>query len=86
MGIPEKWDLGPRTLHLGSFTQDQDQGPIDGTRHLYVGLRTWYPSPVTRDPICGYRDPIPSRETWDPHLGIVTLIQLSLNMKFSSVA
>ena len=48
-----------------------------GTRDL--GPSTWDPLPGTWDLICGNLDPIPLRETQDPYLGILTLIQLSLN-------
>ena len=71
-------------LHLGPGTQDPQAGP--GTRYLYVGLRTWDPLPGTRDPICGNHDPIPLRGTPDPYLRTLASIQLSRNVKFSSVA
>ena len=49
-----------------------------GTQDL--GPSTWDPLPGTWDLICGNLDPIPLRGMQDPYLGILTLIQLSLNL------
>ena len=87
------WDQRTRTLHLGPFTWE----PVSGThrRDPEPGTFTWDPAPVTlqlghfiwaRHLICGNRDPIPLRGTQDPYLGTTTLIQLSFNVQFSSVA
>ena len=90
---PRTWDsrsiLGTQdaphgALHLGPWTQNPQAEP--GTQDLYVGTGTWDPSSGTHDPICGNRDPIPLRGTWNPYLGTLTLIQLSLNVQFRSVA
>ena len=86
------WDPGPFTWVLSSGTQDpraidktQNPGPYRGTRDL--GPSTWGDtSPVTWNPICGNRDPIPLHGMRNPYLGTLTLMQLSLNVQFSSVA
>ena len=64
-----------------------------GTRDLYVEPGSWDPppgtlhlGPGTRDSICGNQEPIPLRATRGSYLGTFTLIQLSLNVQFSSVA
>ena len=93
--------MGPTTLHLGPFTWDsgpgthrRDPGPETfmsdpGPGTLHVGLFTWDPVPYMRDPMWN-QDQIPLRGTWDTYintnLGTFTLIQLSLNVLFSSAA
>ena len=66
--------MGPKTLHLGSFTwypeprtqnQDPEPGPLSGTKKL--GPSTWDPSPGTQDPICGNLDPISFCGPQDPY-------------------
>ena len=92
-GIPKKWDQEPIRGTWGPSPGTRDPGPIGRTRDLYVWPGTWDPPPATRnlgpymwDPIWN-RDPIPLRDTYiNTNSGILTLIQLSLNMQFSSVA
>ena len=74
------WELGPGNLYLGP--EAQDPGPLSGTQDL--GSSTWDPVPRTWDPICGNLDPMPLLGTRDPYLGTLTLIQLSLDVQFSS--
>ena len=83
---PRVRDPPPGTLHLGSGTRDprQDQGSETFTGD--PGPSTWDSSPGNQDPICVNLDPIPLPGTRDPYLGTLTLIQLSLNVQFSSVA
>ena len=92
-GIPKKWDPGPGTLHLEPFTWDP--GPKTHRWDLVPGTFTWDPGPGTlhlnslpgtRDPICGNLNTIPLRVTSDPYSETLTLIQLSLNVQFSSAA
>ena len=96
-GIPEKWDPGPETqdqgpeshtwdpgpatLHLRPF---RNPGPLRGSR--VPGHSTWDHSPWTWDPTCGNRNPLPLCGRQDPYLVTLTLIQLFLNLQFSSVA
>ena len=71
--------------HLKSGTRDLDPPP--GT--LLLGPRTWGPGPYMRDPIWN-QDQISLRGTQGPYintnLGTLILIQLSLNVRFSSAA
>ena len=83
--------MEPRTRDPSPGTRDS--GPIGKTRDLRPlcetqdqGPSTWDSSPGNQDPICVNLDPIPLRGTRDPYLGILTLIQLSLNVQFSSAA
>ena len=78
------WEPSPGTGDPGPIGGNRDPGPLCETCEL--GPSTWVPSPGTWDPICANQDPIPLRETRDPYLGTLTLIQLSLNVQFSSVA
>ena len=92
-GIPKKWDPGPGTLHLGPLIWDP--GPKNHRWDPVPGTFTWDPRPGTlhldslpgtRDPICGNLNTIPLRVTSDPYSETLTLIQLSLNVQFSSAA
>ena len=60
-----------------------------GTWILHVGPFSWDPGPYMRDPIWN-QDQISLRGTQGPYintnLGTLTLIQLSLNVRFSSAA
>ena len=64
------WDPGPGTLHQGPFTWDS-------------GLETLYEGPYIES------GPNTLRRTWETYINInletLTLIQLSLNVRFSSV-
>ena len=76
---PGTWNPSART---------QDPGPIGGTRDLGPVRGTWNLGPRTQDPICQNWDPMPTF-TWKTGpitLGTFTMIQLSLNVQFSSVA
>ena len=67
-----------KVADLKGIPEKWDPEPIGD---LYVG-------PETRDPICGNQDPIPTF-MWNAGpitLGTLTLIQLSLNLQFGSVA
>ena len=57
-GIPEKWDPGSGTLHLGPFTWDLGPGTHrrDGTRDPEPLSRTCNLGPSTRDPSPWTRD------------------------------
>ena len=86
--------VGPRTRDPQARSETRDLyvglGTWDippGTLHLEHGTQDL--GPYMWDPIWN-RDQIPLRGKWDPYintnLGTLTLIQLSLNMQFSSVA